>query len=726
MITKNRSWSHDSSILNLIGRKTIDWSMFEYGTTIPNNFKEFFNQANGGKEIQKGNGEAVTLLWNGQEYKVMLRNVNQSSVQRQTFQLRYSNDDLKQLMKTTFHASYEYIRAQRPQDQGGNNRAQVIVPEEQAEYIEFYQTGKPFVYEIKLLPRDQQSSLQPNIWWVNQGMTLDEEKAGEFMWAPLSDKRGRSQYHWDTMGEVRKGDIVLNYANGYIQYVSHVVADVEHTTKPESIASSTWRENGRLVRLKYFPLEPQIPLVQFAKDIMNLGIHHGPIHLSAGVKQGYLFRFTLKGLQLIQSKSPDIVWPDFTIFDTCINPSYTEGEDKMNVSALIPDIEIQRMLAQIKAYIRYKGFDYPEHLIENFYLSLKVKPFVILAGVSGTGKTKLVQLFAEAMGATSENKQFTLIPVRPDWSDPSDLVGYKDLSGTFCPGRFTTVLVEASKQRNGHKPYFICLDEMNLARVEHYFSDLLSILETKEWEQDRIVTVPLIHSDNLQDEDKIVYGGLKLPDNVYIVGTVNMDETTYPFSKKVLDRANTIEFNYINLQRYPETEEMNYDFVDQQYPQVLNTFLRSDYLQLKDFYTEEQELVQSTTRKLVKINIILEKLHSHIGFRIRDTICFYIMYNKRFNLLNEDEAFDLQLLQKVLPRIQGSSILIKRVLLQLLAEVMGKGISVDQYLDDASTLYEGVEAGKELQLAKYPYSARKIAFMLRRLEEDGFTSYWLS
>src|SRR5690606_11783951 len=168
---------------------------------------------------------------------------------------------------------------------------------------------------------------------------------------------------------------------------------------------------------------------------------------------------------------------------------------------------------------------------ENLYLSLKTKPFVILAGVSGTGKTKLVKLFAEALGALSQNNQFALIPVRPDWSDPSDLLGYKALSRIFRPCLLAEVLVEASKPGNRSKPYFICLDEMNLARVEHYFSDLLSIIETQEWKGDRIVTMPLINKDTLAAEDQLIYGNLSLPDNVYLIGTVNMDETTHPFSK---------------------------------------------------------------------------------------------------------------------------------------------------------------------------------------------------
>ncbi|GIP39842.1 hypothetical protein J31TS4_31220 [Paenibacillus sp. J31TS4] len=388
----------------------------------------------------------------------------------------------------------------------------------------------------------------------------------------------------------------------------------------------------------------------------------------------------------------------------------------------VEELSVQERLKAIKSYIQLRGFHYPGSLIENLYLSLKTKPFVILAGVSGTGKTKLIKLFAEALGATSQNRQFTLIPVRPDWSDPSDLLGYKDLAGVFRPGQLAEVLVEAAKPGNRHRPYFVCLDEMNLARVEHYFSDLLSIIETTEWRQGRIVTSPLIQGESLGETDRQVYGDLSLPDNVYLVGTVNMDETTHPFSKKVLDRANTIEFNYINLQQYPSGEVSERA---EPVRAVSNSFLRSEYLQLIDGYQDYQELVHKTTEKLVKINSILEQIHAHVGFRIRDAICFYMIYNQRFQLLDEDEAFDLQLLQKLLPRVQGSNQSVKRVLLQLMQGALGKSLSINELLEDASELYQKW-TGANSQEAKYPQSARKIAFMLRRLEEDGYTSYWLS
>lgn len=389
-------------------------------------------------------------------------------------------------------------------------------------------------------------------------------------------------------------------------------------------------------------------------------------------------------------------------------------------------------LNHLKFFIAERGFHFPPGLIENFYLSLKTKPFVIMAGISGTGKTKLVQLFAEALGATEKNSRFTLIPVRPDWSDPSDLLGYRDLSGKFKPGKLTQVFWEASQLHNLDKPYFICLDEMNLARVEHYFSDLLSVMETRRWQEANIITDAIVPPEDVQtllaetvsgyaDEANAALG---IPENVYLVGTVNMDETTHPFSKKVLDRAQTIEFNEIDLNHFPK---LNVSAA--QTPSALtlpNSFLRSDYLIMKDAYADNEELIQRTTARLVEINQILENVHSHIGFRVRDNICFFMVYNQRFELLPEEEAFDLQLLQKILPRLQGSHSSLKRALIELMAFAIGQRLNIEELMEDASPLYLAWKNTGVAPTARFTRSARKIAYMLRRLEEDGFTSFWLS
>lgn len=390
------------------------------------------------------------------------------------------------------------------------------------------------------------------------------------------------------------------------------------------------------------------------------------------------------------------------------------------------DLSVAEKISRIQSFIQSRGFTYPEHLIENFYLSLKTKPFVILAGISGTGKTKLVQLFAEALGATVANGQFRLIPIRPDWSDPSDLLGYSDLSGHFRPGPLTSILLEASKTQNRYKPYFICLDEMNLARVEHYFSDLLSLLETQRRVGERIVIDPILTKEQLNglEESLECSEDLTIPDNVFLIGTVNMDETTHPFSKKVLDRANTLEFNFIQLGVFPDPVAIE---GDANAIVASSSFLRADYLQLQDAYGEYADLIKDTTERLIRVNDILEEIHAHIGFRVRDAISFYMIYNERFGLLPQDTAFDCQLMQKILPRIQGSSQSVKQVLIELYLLCMDKPErNIAALVEDASELYQPWRRGAEPPKAKYPQSAKKLAYMLRRIEEDGFTSFWLS
>ncbi|WP_309245292.1 McrB family protein [Clostridium estertheticum] len=188
-------------------------------------------------------------------------------------------------------------------------------------------------------------------------------------------------------------------------------------------------------------------------------------------------------------------------------------------------------------YITSKGFYYTKNLITNFYLSLKTKPFVILSGISGTGKSKIVELFAQAVGANRDNQRFKLVPVRPVWSDATDLLGYRNIENKFVPGIIIDVAYEAMK--NIDKSYFLCLDEMNLARVEYYFSDILSTMETRNIKDDEIITQSLLSRAQFGKDERAYdkYGDAYIPQNLYIIGTINMDENTFPFSKKVLDRA---------------------------------------------------------------------------------------------------------------------------------------------------------------------------------------------
>ncbi len=357
------------------------------------------------------------------------------------------------------------------------------------------------------------------------------------------------------------------------------------------------------------------------------------------------------------------------------------------------------LVSHIYSFIKGKGFYYEKDEIINLFLSLKTKPFVIISGISGTGKTKIVQWFAESVGATEKNGQFSLIPIRPDWNDGSDLLGYVDIKGEFKEGPLTKVIKNA--HQNPELPYFVLMDEMNLARVEYYFSDILSVMESRKWENGEVVSSTLLSSD--------VYGeDLTLPNNLYIIGTVNMDETTHPFSKKVLDRANTIEFNRVNLGNLAFLTEL-----EEVEPKVIGQDrFASKYLHLKDVYKENNEIVARATDELVRINESLQLINAHVGYRVRDEICFYLAYNEESSLMTFENAFDHCILQKILPRIAGSDTRVEQLLRGLYS------LFANQEYEEESQI--------EMQNAKYPRSAAKVAEMLGRLRNDGFTSFWIS
>ncbi|MGH0932830.1 MrcB family domain-containing protein [Bacillus mycoides] len=360
-------------------------------------------------------------------------------------------------------------------------------------------------------------------------------------------------------------------------------------------------------------------------------------------------------------------------------------------------LDQQSIIDHVSSYIQSKGFYYEKKDLINFFLSLKTKPFVILSGISGTGKTKIVQWFAESLGATEENGQFTLIPVRPDWSDSSDLLGYVNLQGEFQERPLIKVLENADA--NPNRPYFVVLDEMNLARVEYYFSDFLSVIESRKWKDGKIITSPVL-------PESITNKHITIPSNVYIIGTVNMDETTHPLSKKVLDRANTIEFNTVNLDYFNFLMD-----IEEKEPEIVsNSSLATEYLHLKECFKENEDLVRNISNILIEVNKTLESVGAQVGYRIRDEICFYVAYNEKGKLLSFDEALDYQIYQKILPRLAGSDGRTEEVLKQL-------------YVLCANEEYDS--GNNDASYAKYPRSANKLSHMLRRFEYDGFTSFWI-
>jgi hypothetical protein len=151
---------------------------------------------------------------------------------------------------------------------------------------------------------------------------------------------------------------------------------------------------------------------------------------------------------------------------------------------------------------------------------------------------------------------------------------------------------------------------------------------------------------------------------------------------------------------------------------IKNSFLRTEYLQLSN--CDDKEYINKICSELQKINLILMKAEAHVGYRVRDEIAFYMLYNKKYGLLSEENALDNEIMQKILPRIQGSSFAIKNMLIELFKECAGDYIGLS-----GSNTYEQMINYITSNSSKYKKSAAKIAFMIRRFEEDGFTSYWL-
>lgn len=543
-------------------------------------------------------------------------------------QIRYDqNSELKNLLKSKFSTSYHYIVNNRVDKQ----KSPVIIPDNQAEYIDFYQTNQPFVYKVEIIKLNTQNNKR--YWWVNQGQSAKVEADGGFLWAPKQNKNGTPLAHHIDLLRAKKGDFIFAYSKGAINYMCIVEAVAISSPKPNSLSQHGWEQEGNLLKVKYYLLNQAIRKEEIPLD-WRLE-ETGPFDRNGNVKQGYFYSV---GNQFVDRLFP-------SLFDRFPNElkGILKGTNENQEVLPMSNLNDVQLINHIFRFIQSKGYFYKESDIKNLYLSLKTKPFVILSGISGTGKTKVVQLFAESLGATMDNGQFKLIPVRPDWSDGSDLIGYVDLKGDFKPGPLTEILNEANKAENLNKPYFILLDEMNLARVEYYFSDLLSIMETKKEKDGKIVSDPVLNREG--------YENLMLLDNVYIIGTVNMDETTHPFSKKVLDRANTIEYNEVQLD--------NFDFLEGTLTNIepiaiKNEQLAGTYLNLKDAYAGNEALIKEVTADLVRINEVLTEIQSQFAYRVRDEICFYMIYNEKDGLLERDEAFDFQFMQKILPRLAGT------------------------------------------------------------------------
>lgn len=366
-------------------------------------------------------------------------------------------------------------------------------------------------------------------------------------------------------------------------------------------------------------------------------------------------------------------------------------------------------LALLEANLRF-GVNH-ERFVRTFLASLAAKRFVILAGASGSGKTQIAQKLGQWLGAG----HYDVVPVRPDWTGPEPLVGYQDALAQREDGvpvwSVPRVLEYCVRCRQDPtRPHLLLLDEMNLAHVEQYFSDFLSGMESGE---------PVLPDVGWDSNRKhwILLGRQRLavPENLFIVGTVNVDETTYMFSPKVLDRAHTIEFRVRHSDLPDDALGLAKPGLVAPADEVhLQSFLNAARDTAWQIRNAPEDLGRNLAKDLVGFHKVLEEAGFEFGLRVvHEAGRFAALLHAVDPEASYDQLLDRVVMQKLLPRLHGS----RRRLESALSSI-------------ASICYDGFPGAEsfdpladDLQDAKFPVSFEKLKRMTRRLRADHFVSF---
>jgi hypothetical protein len=391
------------------------------------------------------------------------------------------------------------------------------------------------------------------------------------------------------------------------------------------------------------------------------------------------------------------------------------------IKELVPELPLLEdkwsfsvFFANLDAALSAAGLRFDSSLQRRFVAGLLTKRFLILTGLSGSGKTKLALAFAKWICADAS--QIAIIPVGADWTSREPLLGYPNAlqPGHYCRpdnGALDLVL-EAGKKGNVHKPYFLILDEMNLSHVERYFADFLSAMESGE-------KIPLRADKPDWSDDTPV--STALPPNLFIIGTVNIDETTYMFSPKVLDRANTIEFKV-------SPEAMSAFLLQPaalQFDKLVSAGkgYAAGFVQVAMEKAAPPRDTVAIKQMLMEFFNELSPVGTEFGFRTAAEILRFAGIMERFSAeglpgIDADIILDAAILQKLLPKIHGSRLKVEPTL----KAIAGLCMKDKTKLADVVTASWEKKKGKD-DLIRFPLTFDKIANMGRRLVLNGFTSY---
>ena len=396
---------------------------------------------------------------------------------------------------------------------------------------------------------------------------------------------------------------------------------------------------------------------------------------------------------------------------------------------------------------------YQEFISARRYFVTVPKPFILLAGISGTGKTRFVR--EQASRQCTDRRNYLLVPVRPDWHEPSDLLGYVSRIGAekYIPTPFLKFVAAAwrdsvaiaseggfeLKGLDSITTYWACLDEMNLAPVEQYFADYLAVLETRQWQGDVYNCDPLVHPavllngntaalKNLGLELGFAEGdglweyfkqkGIPLPPNLIVAGTVNMDETTHGFSRKVIDRAFTFDFGEFfpnNFDSYFVPDTLGRTLVFPRYSHGKD-------VDLSDVASDKDGAKSITFLKAV--NGLLKDTPFELAFRALSELLVSVKCFAPSDDESLQAVWDDFLMGKLLPRLEGDAEKLKfdgdKSLLTQLIELLGPYLKGNGGLRP-DLLATGAN-GQAIQVSFR--SPKKLLWMHNRLDRDSFTSFW--
>ncbi len=367
-----------------------------------------------------------------------------------------------------------------------------------------------------------------------------------------------------------------------------------------------------------------------------------------------------------------------------------------------PDILLESILKSISD----SGLVYSKELLLRFTASLLTKPFVILTGLSGSGKTKLAQAFVKWI--CKGEGQYLIVPVGADWTNREPLMGYPNALKPQEYVKPDSGVLDLIIQANNHPdlPHFLILDEMNLSHVERYFADFLSVMESKE-------EIPLHAESTVQNG---VPAKLKVPSNLFIIGTVNIDETTNMFSPKVLDRANTIEFRVTQEEManfLSNIQDINMDALTGKGAGMAKSFL--EMAASKDFATTD---IAEINAALIQFFGELKKTGAEFGYRSATEILRLIhQLSVLDNGLTTNQKIDIAIMQKLLPKLHGS----RRKLCPVL-ETLGS-FCVTGDVKIIKDVIEKTDFDFNGANVLYPLSLEKIARMYRGAIDNGFASF---